>query len=279
MIIGDMEVKRKNAIEKVWDAIKAHNGQTILSTGITGDDARIAKAVVDAGVKLLEPNHPAVALAKGYKGITEMGAAELIRHEIKLDEMLEVVKGVRRVVGEDPYITVGVPGGFTETKPIVLNEQDFMDISLSGADSLHIHKSNLQDLENIVELAHKNGLLVDAYITHSSDDYFTGISADSAEEVEKVAKQMEGIGVDMIGLMTGMTYKGVEAGEISKVTKERLEALVSSVSVPTLAEGGINIDNYKAFKNTGVKILVIGTSMDQVVQKAAQNAVKEYLSL
>ncbi|MET3656251.1 hypothetical protein ABIC55_001335 [Sporosarcina psychrophila] len=34
-----------------------------MSTGITGDDARLAKAVVDSGVKLLEPNHPAVVLA------------------------------------------------------------------------------------------------------------------------------------------------------------------------------------------------------------------------
>ncbi|MDI5454474.1 recombination-associated protein RdgC, partial [Salmonella enterica subsp. enterica serovar Cerro] len=38
------------------EAITLHGGQTILSTGITGDDARLAKAVCEAGVKLLEPN-------------------------------------------------------------------------------------------------------------------------------------------------------------------------------------------------------------------------------
>lgn len=52
------------------NAIEEHGGTTILSTGITGDDARIARAAVAGGAKLLEPNHPAVALARGHKGIS-----------------------------------------------------------------------------------------------------------------------------------------------------------------------------------------------------------------
>jgi len=71
---------------------------------------------------------------------------------------------------------------------------------------------------------------------------------------------MEDIGVDMIGLMTGMSYEGAAAGEIHPVVKERLQALVETVKVPTLAEGGINADNYTAFADTGVNILVIGTA-------------------
>ncbi|MDI4702801.1 hypothetical protein MJI37_32330, partial [Salmonella enterica subsp. enterica serovar Cerro] len=42
--------------------------------------ARLAKAVCEAGVKLLEPNHPALALARGHKGVSNMHAAEQIRH-------------------------------------------------------------------------------------------------------------------------------------------------------------------------------------------------------
>ena len=67
MFKGDMNKKRAKALQKVKDAITLHGGQTILSTGITGDDARLAKAVCEAGVKLLEPNHPALALARGGK--------------------------------------------------------------------------------------------------------------------------------------------------------------------------------------------------------------------
>src|SRR5690625_3619007 len=117
MFKGDMKYRRENAIKKVWDAIEEHNGQTLLSTGITGDDARVAKAVVDGGIKLLEPNHPAVALAKGHKGITTMGEAEKIRHEITVEEMGDIVEGVRNVVGNEPFITIAIPGVFTELIP------------------------------------------------------------------------------------------------------------------------------------------------------------------
>ncbi|MEA7543792.1 hypothetical protein ONO12_25935, partial [Salmonella enterica subsp. enterica serovar Montevideo] len=42
-----------------------------------------------------------------------------------------------------------------------------------------------------------------------------------------------------------------------------------AVDVPTLAEGGINLANAKAFKDTGVNILVVGTAIDNMVCNAA----------
>ena len=278
MILADMEKKRKLAIKKVYDAIKLHGGTTLLSTGITGDDARLAKAAVEAGARMLEPNHPAVALARGYKGVTSMHDAELIRHEIEIDEMIKVTRGVRNVVGNDIFITVGIPGGFTELVPIVLEDDVFIRLSQAGADGLHIHKSSIEDLEVVVEKAHKYGLLVDAYIGHPSDLHTFGVPAETPEEVSKVAKRMEEIGVDLIGLMTGMSYEGIEAGQIHPVVKERLEALISSVSVPTLAEGGINLDNYKAFVETGVNIIVVGTAIDDTARNAAKDTVKKFLN-
>lgn len=277
MIRNDMLKKMEISRKKVIDAIKEGNGHTILSTGITGDDARLAKAAVDAGAKLLEPNHPAVVLARGYKGITNMHEAEEVRHEIHLSQMLEVVSGIRNVVGNNIYITVGIPGGFTEIMPVILEDNDFKSVSLAGADGLHTHKSSIKDLEELVCKAHKYGLLVDAYIGHPDDLHTFGIPAKTPKDVESVAKDMENIGVDFIGLMTGMSYEGVKAGEIHIEIKERLNALVSSVKVPTLAEGGINLNNYKAFKNTGVNILVIGTAIDNMVCQAASNVVKDLL--
>ena len=55
-------------------------------------------------------------------------------------------------------------------------------------------------------------------------------------------------------------------------------ALVETVKVPTLGEGGINLTNYKAFKETGVNILVIGTSIDKMVEKAAKDAIGSFLN-
>jgi len=121
---------------------------------------------------------------------------------------------------------------------------------------------------------------VDAYIAHPGDRHLLGIPAGTPEEVGKVAQAMEQMGVDMIGLMTGMTYEGVSAGKIHPQVKERLEALVNSVKkAPTLAEGGINLANYQAFKGTGVNIIVVGTSFDQLAANAVSDAVKQYLSL
>lgn len=277
MFRGDMKQKRENAMKKVWNAIEEHGGQTILSTGITGDDARLAKAVVDIGVKLLEPNHPAIALARGYKGVTTMHDAENIRHEIDIHEMAKVVRGVRNTVGSEPFITVGIPGGFTEVIPVELEDKHFSLMSTSGADGLHTHKSDLHDLEELVQKAHKYGLTVDAYIGHPDDLHTFGIPAETPEDVAAIARQMEEIGVDMIGLMTGMSYEGVKAGEIPNVIKERLHALVSTVKVPTLAEGGINLTNREAFRNTGVNILVVGTALDDVVSKAAQEIVQKFI--
>ena len=279
MFENDMKRRMMFAMEKVYKAIEKGNGHTILSTGITGDDARMAKAAVDGGVTMLEPNHPAVVLARGYKGVSSMHEAEKIRHEITVDQMAEVTHGVRNVVGKDIYITVGIPGGFTDTVPTPLKDEDFLKMARAGADGLHTHKSSLNDLEELVKSAHKYGLCVDAYIGLPTDRHTFGIAAEKPEEVAKVAKSMESIGVDMIGMMTGMSYEGIEAGQIHPELKERICAMVEAVKVPTLAEGGINLDNFKAFKDTGVNILVIGTAIDGMAGKAITAAVEDFLNI
>ncbi len=277
MIKADMKRKMEIARQKVLKAIELHGGTTLLSTGITGDDARMAKAAIDAGARMIEPNHPAVVLARGYKGITSMHKAEQIRHEIPISEMAKVTHGIRQIAGPDIYITVGIPGGFTEVVPKILKDEDFILMSESGADGLHVHKTSLEDLAEVVEKAHNYGLLIDAYIGHPSDLHPFGIPAETPEDVAKIAKEMEKIGVDLIGLMTGMSYEGTAAGEIPIAIKERLKALVESVKVPTIAEGGINVQNQKAFKNTGVNILVVGTAIDDMAGNAVKEAVKSFL--
>lgn len=85
---------------------------------------------------------------------------------------------------------------------------------------------------------------------------------------------MEAIGVDMVGLMTGMSYEGVKAGKIHPQVEERVKALVETATVPTLAEGG----NYKAFRELGVNIIVVGTAIDKYAENGAKEAVKTFLS-
>lgn len=278
MISEDMKNKMENARKKVTKAIEMGHGTTLMSTGMTGDDARLAKAAVNGGARILEPNHPAVCLARGVKGVSVMGDAEQIRHELPIEKMIEVVRGVRAVVGPDIYITAGVPGSFTEVAPVELTNDDFKMLADAGADGVHCHKSSLEDLEDVVKLAHHNGILVDAYIGKKSDLHQFGVSAESVEDVRDVAKKMENIGADFIGMMTGMSYEGVSAGDIPQEIKDRLGALIETVNVPTFAEGGINEINQKAFANTGVNVITVGTAMDDMAEKAVEKAVAQFLN-
>ena len=111
-----------------------------------------------------------------------------------------------------------------------------------------------------------------------ADRHIFGLSTKTPEDVRRVAKQMEDVGTDMICMMTDMSCEGVEAGQIPTVLKERLCAMVETVKVPTLGEGGINLTNYQAFKDTGGNILVIGTSIDKMVEKAAKDAIGSFLN-
>jgi imidazole glycerol-phosphate synthase subunit HisF len=276
-ISADMKRRRDRALAKVYAAIDEHGGTTLLSTGITADDARLARAVVDAGVRLLEPNHPALALARGLHGVQDMHAAENVRHEVTMEEVDRVVHGVRAVTGPDTFITVGIPGGFTELDPVDVTARDFAELARAGADALHTHKASIEDLQEWVSVAHDNGLVVDAYISHPSDRHPFGIPAATPAEVAEVARAMQGIGVDMIGLMTGMSYGGAAAGQIPAEISDRLAALVGAVDVPTLAEGGINLTNHGAFRGTGVNILVVGTSFDDVARAAVADTAGRYL--
>lgn len=278
MIKGDMEQKRRLSMQIIQDAIKAHHGTTIAFTGMVGDDARIGLAAVEAGARILEPNHGDYAMAIGFMGVKSMNETVPVRDLIPVEEMAKVVKGVRNVVGPGIYICVGTPGSFTAPHPVVFKEEHGMMLSLAGANGLHTHKSTLEDLRDIVDIAHYCGLLVDAYIAHPKDQHIFGIPAETPAEVAKTAEEMEAIGVDMIGLMTGMSYQGASAGEISQSAKERLQALIKAVKVPTIAEGGINLANYKTFIEMGVNILVVGTSINDAVKGAVRQVTETLLA-
>jgi hypothetical protein len=207
-----------------------------------------------------------------------MHNAENVRHELDLAEINRVVAGVRAVAGPDIFITVGIPGGFTELQPVDLVESNFYDLARAGADGLHTHKASFPDLGAWVEVAHRYGLTVDAYIAQPGDRHPFGIQAGTPEDVAMTARRMEDMGVDMIGLMTGMSYEGADAGEIPDSIKDRLAALTSAVSVPTLAEGGINADNFQAFRGAGVDIIVVGTSFDDVARRAVADTAARYIN-
>jgi putative N-acetylmannosamine-6-phosphate epimerase len=276
---GSADERRLAALARVRAAIAHHGGTTMLSTGITGDDARMARAAVAGGARMLEPNHPAVALRSGLDGVTTMHDAEAVRHKVPIALMADVVRGVRAVVGPEIVITVGIPGAFEEVAVTPVSDADMALIAEAGADGLHTHKADLSDLATWVQRAHAHGLLVDAYIAHPADRHRFGIPAGTSAEVAATVVAMRDMGVDLIGLMTGLSYEGVRAGEIPAQVRERLEALVAAAGdTPTIAEGGINPDNWAPVRATGVQVIVVGTALDDIAADAISASVRGFLA-
>ena len=84
-----------------------------------------------------------------------------------------------------------------------------MKMALAGADGLHTHKSSLKDLEELVAMAHRYGLLVDAYIGRPTDLHTFGLPAETPRKCTRWQSRWTKVGTDMIGMMTGMSYEGV----------------------------------------------------------------------
>jgi hypothetical protein len=193
--------------------------------------------------------------------------------------MADVVRGVRAVVGPEIVITVGIPGAFEEVEVTHVSDADMALIADAGTDGLHTHKADLADLAAWVQRAHAAGLFVDAYIAHPDDRHRFGIPAGTNDDVARTVGAMRAMDVDLIGLMTGLSYEGVHAGAIPTRVRERLEALVGAAQdTPTIAEGGINPDNWAPVRATGVNVIVVGTALDDIAAEAIAASVAGFLT-
>lgn len=279
MIREDMQKRLQRGREKIQNTLQAHGGFSVMATGITADDCRVALAAVNTGVRIIEVNHPSISLSMGLFGVRTMRQAEDIRHRLPFQAVVDKIEALRRVIISEVYLSVAVPGLFLEPVPILLRSEDFEQLAVSGADGLHVHKPNFRDLQDIVDEAHTAGLLVDAYISNSQDKDSLGVAADSEKEIESCAARMQEIGVDFIGLMMGQSFQGNTAGEFTANNLRRLEVLAKSTTVPVFAEGGITAQNVGSIKTAGALVAVVGTYIDDIVKQTMTDAIKALFSV
>lgn len=284
MFVGDMNLKRKIGLQKVLDAIELHHGTTILSAGITSMVPGIATAAAEAaGIRMFEISQNGVALNQGLDGVTNRRDGRKISYKVPMVDMAKQVVGTRNVVLDDVYIAVSVPGLWTHTSPTPFLEEHALLLSYSGADGLHVHKSTVEDYHEIAGLAHRYGMLIDAYVSPAPSDLdvhsrsYSGVSASTLSEVETRVKELEDAGVDMIGLDTGKGQMGLKAGEIAPEIRERGLALIGAATVPTLIEGGVTPLNAPGYTELGFNILVVGTVFDDLVRKTIRDTITEIL--
>jgi len=276
---ADMKIKKQKGIEKVWAAIEKNN-PTVMVTGIPATEPRFIIPAIEAGARIFETNHPALAFSQAHRGVKTQAQAIPYRYEVKMADMVELVRRLRRVIPDDAVLNVAAPGFFTEYGPAVVTEEDIYELSLAGADALHTEKSDPEDLATLIKWADKYGLFVDAniYNPEVKDSLSTaGFHATTPSEVSEVAKRLEGMGVAMIGIRLSILYQGLKETPIDPYDLERLSALAKAVSAPTFALGGINPYNYKALKGTGVQIMAIGTAYDIHLQNETRKMTEQFL--
>lgn len=269
-----MKYEREHLIrtkrEKLKTIIENHRPSLMLG-GFMATDMRCAKAAYDGGCRIFEPNHPAMALQMGLCGVTTMEEAEKIRHLVPLERMITAVKGLRAVVGNDVFITVGARGTFTEEVVTPFTFEDALKLANAGADCLHTHKSDIEDVKNIAKTAHDAGLLCEAYI--DSNGTF-GVQARTNEELIQTIKDYEAAGVDIIGLETGMIYQGLSASGFTDEFKERVKVFIENCHTFTALEGGVKEGNIMEAKKFGFDILVMSTAMDDAIRNITTEVTK-----
>ena len=138
--------------------------------------------------------------------------------------------------------------------PLIIN--DNVDVALkSGADGVHV---GIEDTP-VAEIR-----------KHVSDDFIIGATCKTVEQ----AKTAEENGANYMGV--GAVFPSKTKTNAIRITNEKLREIVSSVSIPAVAIGGISHDNIleiKGSKVSGVAVVSAIFSADDI--KTATSELKE----
>ena len=119
--------------------------------------------------------------------------------------------------------------------PLIINDR--VDVALAvDADGVHVGQSDMP-CDVARKLIGENKIL--------------GVSAATIDEAKKAEKD----GADYIG--TGAVFPTSTKDDAPSITKKDLKNIVDSINIPVVAIGGINIENAKELKNTGISGLSV----------------------
>lgn len=104
------------------------------------------------------------------------------------------------------------------------------------------------------------------------DEMILGVSASTVEEARKAEKD----GADYIG--TGAVFPTATKDDAPSITKDDLKEVTGSINIPTVAIGGITLENASELAGTGIAgISVVSAIMNSKDPKtASENLLKIY---
>lgn len=138
--------------------------------------------------------------------------------------------------------------------PLIIN--DNVDVALkSGADGVHV---GIEDAP-VAQIRKKVG-----------NDFIIGATAKTVEQ----AKTAETAGADYLGV--GAVFPSPTKKNAIRITTEQLKEICSSVSIPAVAIGGINLNNVSEMKGSGMDgIAVVSAIFSAEDIKTAAAELKE----
>lgn len=142
--------------------------------------------------------------------------------------------------------------------PLIINDR--IDIALAiDADGVHIGQNDMP-----IKIARK---LI-------GNDKILGISAHNIQE----AKEAEENGADYLGV--GAIFTTSTKKDANDVSIDTLKDITSTVNIPTVAIGGINLDNVEKLKDTNISgISVVSAIMNAENPKIASEKLKKIIKM
>ena len=138
--------------------------------------------------------------------------------------------------------------------PLIIN--DNLKVALnSGADGIHV---GIEDM-SVSEIRRQSG-----------DGFIIGATAKTVEQAQKAERE----GADYLGI--GAVFPSPTKQKAVRVTNEQLAEIASSVNIPSVAIGGINLENIEQIKCnyiSGIAVVSAIFSADDI--KTAARMLKE----
>ncbi len=285
---GSARLKLAIGREKLRNAIAADGGTTVYAAHLLPHAAPWLPGVIASGVKILEITHGSIYLSQNppRRDVAFGGRYEslLASYGVPVTELAARIRQLRPALGPDIFLNVAAGGTFNQIGPARFDDEAAYLLSQAGADGIHFHKSDVDELRGLIDLAHANGLLAEAYVHRDLGEThpftYMGLAAESTTDVAAATRQLEAAGADIVGLMFSVDpqYYSQEGATdtLPDEVAQRVRALVGAATVPTSIEGQITPGNARQLRALGANILVLGTQFDLEIQAAIQRVVHDY---
>lgn len=139
--------------------------------------------------------------------------------------------------------------------PLIIN--DNLNVALrSGADGIHVGQEDMS-AEEIRKLAGR--------------EFIIGVTAKTVKQ----AKMAEAAGADYIGV--GAVFPSPTKQGAIRITRQELKNICEAVSIPSVAIGGVNIENMKQLKGMGMDGFAVVSALfaAEDIQSAARSLISE----